>query len=308
MALVLASACGGEEPAQPVAAQPESRAAAPSTKPAPASAAPLRVEVTNGRVSVEAHDALALAVLERLASRAGFRVSAGAEAPRTVSLRLDQATLEAAIAAILAGTPYGLDYRYDSARGVHAVDVVRVGARAADAIARRTPAEAERPTSAATPPRPLEAEGHDGVSDDPIAAVDLGRVLADRAAADPDSALDPETLAALSDRRDTVRAEAVAELGTEGPDLETVIAFAKADPSPLVRGAAIDALGDDGRFGALAAVLAALDDPDPNVVLRAIAVIEDAGDATLVVRIGLLARHGSSAVRARAAEALEQLE
>jgi hypothetical protein len=146
-ALALTSACGGEQRCAPLAVEPEARAAAselapgarrlpaPGAKTAPASVAPIRVEIAEGRVSVEAHDALALAVLERLAARAGFGVSAPEETPRTVSLRLAQATPEAAIAAILAETPYGLDYRYDSARGAHAIDVVRVGARRAEASA-----------------------------------------------------------------------------------------------------------------------------------------------------------------------------
>jgi hypothetical protein len=266
------------------------------------------VEVADGRASVEAEDALALAVLERLGERAGFRVAARTDTPRRVSLRLDGVTLEHAIAVILAETPYGIDYRYDAAKGAHAIETVRVGS--ADSGSRSAAlGEAERGLGERLETRPpslppaaeIEGPAEEG------GAIDLAAFLARRRALEDDSGTDPEVIDALLDPRDSVRAEAVGALETEGVDLQTAIAFAKADPSPRVRAAAVDALGEDGRYAAMQVVVKALDDPDPTVVLRAIAVIESEGDATLASRLEPLAQHRDDAVRARVAEALAEL-
>ncbi len=282
-AFVLTCGCGAEQAAGPVAVEPPARAAGS-----------LRVEVSGSGVDVEAHDALALEVLDRLAQQARFSVVTRAAVPHNVSLRLEKATLEAAIAAILAGLPYALDYRYDAARGSHAIDTVRVGAEPVSVAAPNAAPATERPAIEASEPE--------------LEVVDLDRLLAERVARDPDADTEPELLAALADSREDVRAEAVGDLGTTEADLQTAIAFSKADPSPVVRAAAVDALGSDGRYAALSAVIAALDDRDPTVVLRAVAVIEEQGDASLAARLEPLTGHANTEVRTHAAAALEQLQ
>jgi hypothetical protein len=267
------------------------------------------VELTAAGVRLAAHDAFELAVLEQLAERAGFEIDAQSVEPRRVTLRLTDVPLADAIGALLAPTPYGIDYRFDAGAGVHEVALVRVGAAASARSGTGDRVEGSRVASEDERASGDDA-GRSGSLSERVARESGVREprRGERVSLRAPAVQDPETAAALVDPDPRVRAEAVGDMETEGEALPDVVDLAVNDPSPAVRTAAVEALGDEGTHMAVEALLATLDDPDPQVLLAAIEAIEMTGDESILGRVAPLTQHSSPAVREAAQEALEFLE
>jgi HEAT repeat protein len=116
-----------------------------------------------------------------------------------------------------------------------------------------------------------------------------------------------ERVAKLADPDPEVRASEVASLEPEAEGLQQLERALAADPDPLVRIAATEALADGDSFGAVEALLRALSDSDPSVVIAALDGLEFAADETVIPRLQPMLQHPAPEVRAKAAETIEFL-
>jgi hypothetical protein len=294
--LLLVAACGREPARSPAPAAPPSRAA---ESPAPDLPPPgeARAARLGGRYSVLATDAAPAEILAALAAAAGFEVegAGGApEAPRSLALR--EVTLESALASILGGVAYDVQFAPGTgAAGAMPTPIrVRIARDPAGAGPRPGPTpEAPRPR----PPPGTEAGAEASSARDP-AALESARAEAERA----------ESVArGWTDPRDAVRLEAVAQMDPEAaPDRARLGALLRADPSPEVRIAAAEALAEGDPFAVMDALLGALEDPEPEVIAAAVRALEDvyeeAPSPRIRERIQGLAQHRDATVREAVAE------
>jgi HEAT repeat protein len=81
--------------------------------------------------------------------------------------------------------------------------------------------------------------------------------------------------------------------------------LATADPSPGVRIAAAETLGDDGTFQAIVELVGMLEDPEPDVLVATLEALDQSGDESIEPYVKPLASHPDSQVRERANEMLE---
>ncbi len=287
-------------------------------EPAPPAPGANLVELADGRVHLALREASPLAVLEVLGARAGFALAVGDVRAEPVTMRLDDASLAEALAALLRGIPYGIDYVLDPTTGAHRVGAVRVGTFREPQIvgvaqppgAGETTDATDRATRAEALRRRLERERQERrvaqveraaarTRDPEETGALLGRFLATAR---------ERSQASLDDPDPEVRAEAVAAMDVEGSELDRLIETARSDPDPSVRAAAAERLGDEGTHRAVAGLLDTLGDSDPSVLLAAIQAVESAGDESLVARLEPLTHHPDPQVRAAAGEAIASLE
>jgi len=280
-------------PMAPVAPAPAARRAAPAAPPEAALALPegtVRVTRSGAGFTVLAHRAPPFEALTALGEAAGFRTEVGAGAPEAAPLllALESASLEDALAAILAGIPYHVHYEFADGdlspkRPFEGREVVltRVGVGEM-AAAGAAPATAVPPRRPADPGRrgpPPRAEGRRFGSkragpDDPERA----RQREEAAARERERA--EKVARQWDDPREDVRLEAVELMEPEGEDLARLEALLQADPSPEVRVAAAETLADGEAFEVMDGLLGALGDPDPGVVAAVVRGLEDVyGDA-----------------------------
>jgi len=285
-ALLALLACRDPEPGEPMKAQP--------LPPAEAEASRLRVSrAEGGRLRVVARAAPRRQVLEELARSAGFTVNEGLGGlpARDLDLDLEAASVEEALALVLADVPRHLHYEPAPGTGEATLRRVTVG-RLPDAEAAAA-AEAEPPAAQRVSPsgrRPVDA------------------VPSER-----------ERLAAIEAARDSRDPEArayAASLMRPEEELEALLALLARDPDAQVRASAASSLGDaeggETAFRAGEALLAAVGDVDPAVAAAAIGALEDVHDLVpdprYRARIAPLARHPDARVRAAAASFLEWTE
>jgi len=262
--------------------------------PAEAEASRLRVSrAEGGRLRVVARAAPRRQVLEELARSAGFTVNEGLGGlpARDLDLDLEAASVEEALALVLADVPRHLHYEPAPGTGEATLRRVTVG-RLPDAEAAAA-AEAEPPAAQRVSPsgrRPVDA------------------VPSER-----------ERLAAIEAARDSRDPEArayAASLMRPEEELEALLALLARDPDAQVRASAASSLGDaeggETAFRAGEALLAAVGDVDPAVAAAAIGALEDVHDLVpdprYRARIAPLARHPDARVRAAAASFLEWTE
>jgi hypothetical protein len=339
--LISSGGCGNaERDAAP--ASREARSARPPAA-APSKSQPrLVVEVAGDRVRLIAREIARRELLEELAFEAHFVLELGDFEPQRVTLRLEDASLDEVLGAVLVGTPYGIDYDFD-----RRVQTLRVGsfeeppvalvpvARDESAIGVRG---GESILNAPSPDRPaslrerqiLEEAELQRLLDDPrpdvrAAAAELERVLDDspsdaRAAAaereplldDPPSDLfgaAAELKPLLDDPSPEVRAEAVYDYDHEGPlGLDPLIDLALSDPDPGVRAAAAETLGHEGSPSALSTLVETLKDPSPEVLRISIETLALVGDKHHAASIRPLLGHPDAEVREAAEIAMELLE
>jgi hypothetical protein len=295
--LVLASACGSEPPPAPAPAAPAPWPEAPpspgeSAAPEAPAAGEARAARAGDRYTVLANEASPMAALAALAEAAGFEVNrapgAPAEAPRSLALRA--APLERALAEILAGEAY--DVTFEPASGTAGGDPtpirVSVGAR-------------PRAESRARAPGAPRAGGPPGDA--------AGRAPEPRGdGAAHDEAERAERIArSWNDPRDGVRLEAVEEMDPESDeDRARLGQLLRADPSPEVRSAAAEALAEGDPFAVMGPLLAALEDPAPEVVAASVRALENVYDEApsprIRERVQALREHRDAEVREAVAE------
>jgi hypothetical protein len=273
--------CGSQESADSVATTvTDSKTAPDHTLPATGKA---HVEYVDGLVTVRSNGSLQIAVLEQLAAQAGFAIAAGRVDAQPITLQIERVALLDAIALILDGLVYTVEYDFDEASGTRFLALIAIG----DAIGYDAADSEEAAASAALG----ETRG------DPI-----GRV---REAPSEEQA---EMLAELDNPDPEARADAVFWVDLEGEALEQLTSMLQSDPDAEVRASIVDRLGDEESPAATAAVTAALQDRDPEVVLRAIEVLEfDAGDS-LIPELERLLAHPDPEVREAAEDAIWYLK
>jgi hypothetical protein len=220
-------------------------------------------------------------VLKELAREARFEVEvhAGGGPTGSVTLRAVDVPVERVLARLLGSVPYALHYEAD-AKGEGA-RLARIAFGEPDpegGIA----GEFERSRE----PQPME-------EDPQIALRDRERARPDREREPPDPARfeerQYEDIRNLEDSRTEVRIDAAESIY---PDEEGVAALAEIvtdDPDPAVRVAAAETLGQALEDpNALGALLRALRDPDPEVVIAALDGIGFIGDHTVIPELEFL--------------------
>jgi hypothetical protein len=292
-AALLAVACSGGEDALAPGAEPAPPAAAPA--PAASEATPGALDAAlpaagewhlafaNGVVSVDAFDAPRRPLLEALAQRAGFALEAAPGNWPPLTLRLEAQPLEIALP-LLVGE---LEYRAEwiGGDGAHRLAKLVVGG-----------------------PRDAAALV-DGVALRPGEVSDsLERALKAFADEDASEALSEEDALALMASEDAdARLRAVLALEGEGAGLAALTSAIERDPDPRVRAAATVGLEDSEEVIAIQALLGALDDPHPEVIIEAIDSLEFAADASIVPQLQPLLSHPDPRVRQAAANAIRLL-
>jgi HEAT repeat protein len=226
---------------------------------------------------VQSNGSLQIAVLEQLAAQAGFAIAAGRVDAQPITLQIERVALIDAIELILDGLTYTVEYDFDEASGTRFLALVAIG----DAI-----------RYGAT-----DSAAQGDARRDPI-----GR------AHEAPSEEQAEILLELDNPDPETRADAVFWIDLEGDALERLISMLQSDPDAEVRASVVDRLGEEESAAATAAVAAALRDRDPEVVLRAIEVLEfDAGD-WLIPELERLLAHPDQEVREAAEDAILYLK
>ncbi len=293
------SGCGSE-PASPDAAHTSQPADSAATTAAAASA----LRFADGRVSVSRREVLQLALLEELAARAGFALEVGGVAPRSITLRLDDAPLLDAISAILEGTAFRVEYAVDPGTGAHVLAKLHVGTLTPTPPP--TPAVPGGADAAAEQARQARSEKLHGFFAQRRENSEQ-RVRDANAATEERHARETAAIEQLADADADRRVAALDAIDPAGDASGRVSELAKLDPDPRVRAAAVERLGDADTYQATTVLLDALADPAPEVVIAALAAIEFSGDHSLLPRISALANHPNPAVREAAKEAIEGL-
>ena len=273
--LAVGLGCGSQESADSVATTVTDSKTAPD-HPIPATGK-AHVEYVDGLVTVQSNGSLQIAVLEQLAAQAGFAIAAGRIDAQPITLQIERVALIDAIELILDGLTYTVEYDLDEASGTRFLALVAIG----DAI------------------------GYGAA--DSAAQGDARRDPIGRAHEAP-SEEQAEILLELDNPDPETRADAVFWIDLEGDALERLISMLQSDPDAEVRASVVDRLGEEESAAATAAVAAALRARDPEVVFRAIEVLEfDAGD-WLIPELERLLAHPDQDVREAAEDAILYLK
>ena len=302
--LVVAAACGDDRPV-PERALPAVEAAV-ETAPSALEAAPqpaqppqppagqFRVRIHAGEVTLLANRVPRLRLLQELASAAGFEVESGAvgQPSGSVTLRAVKVPLERALARLLEGVPYALHYEPE-AEGQEA-SLVRLTFGALDT--REELAERREP----------RREPRRSRDDRAVARRERAREPSDPARFYRQQA---EALRGLEDRSPEGRIDAVESVYPDADGIDALAGVVANDPEPAVRKAAAENLGYSAEDPeAIGALLNALHDPEPEVVITALDAIEFVGDDTVIPELGFLLEHPDLEVREATADAIEWLE
>jgi len=294
-----------------VARSQEPESAAPSL-PAPGSA---RVSMESGRVTIRSHAAPRRVVLRELARTAGFSLEATDLEPREITLVLVQVEPELALARLLEGEPYGLDYTAQAGGG-HVIARVVIGRRSGVALENADEPAAARAHGALDEPGLVSLSEKDADRAE-IEAASAARRARTRLAEESDArrrpprsreqSLTEDDWAGLEDREPEVRLEAVEELEAVGEGEEQLMEMLLADEDASVRAAAAEQLALASSEEATNALVGALRDRDPRVVVKAIEALMLA-DESVIPELQVLEDHPDASVRMAATEAIEHLE
>jgi hypothetical protein len=283
--------CGSQEASDPVATTLTESKTAPDRPLSPHGTA--YVAYSDGRVTVRSDGSLQLAVLERLAAQVGFEIIAGKTDARPITLQIERASLIDAIALILDGLSYTLGYEFDEASGTRILARVEIGESFENGAV-------NLPKAASTDALRI----HDRVSSPAERARGDQMVpTKDAYATEQD-----ELLLSLDSPDPEERADAADWIDLDEKALERMISLLESDPDPDVRLTIVDRLGDEESPAAMAALIVALRDPDSEVVLRAIEILEFEAEEWLIPELEPLLSHRDPEVREAAQDAKEFLE
>lgn len=245
-------------------------------------------------VTVLANRAPRMRVLEDLGREAGFEVAIGAgERPTgSITLRAVEVPLEQALARLLQEVPYTL--HYDAVTQGEEASLVRVAFVATGDEGKVT----ER--------RNRSSDSRRRDRDRALASREEKREVADPARLEDQQR---EAIRDLEDERREVRIDAAESLYPDAAGIDALAEALKNDPEPAVRVAAAESLGYSVEDpAALSALLRALGDPDPGVLLAALDGIEFVGDHTVIPEIQFLLEHPNAEVRQATVDAIDWLE
>jgi len=298
-----ATACDRGQPAKPTgdaSRAPQARSAPPPALPSvrqePALPKPgsALVWLSASGVTVLANRAPRMLVLQDLARQAGFELAtqAGERPTGSVTLRAVEVPLERALAGLLEGVPYTLHYGADTEGGEAGLVRVAFGAPEMEG------ALAERRARRREPRRPA--------GDRALALLEREREPADAARFEEQQW---EAVRNLEDGRPEVRVDAAESLYPNAEGIAALAAAVTNDPEPAVRVAAAESLGYAvGDPAAIAALLRALSDPEPKVLVTALDGIEFVGDHRVIPELEFLLEHPQTEVRDATVDAIDWLE
>jgi hypothetical protein len=246
---------------------------------APLGAGEWRVAVANGVVSVEAEQAPRRAVLGALAQRAGFALEAPPGEMAPLTLRVVAQPLEVALPHVVGRRSYQAEW--ESRDGRHRLAKLVLG-----------PDLGKEPDAETAALRPGEVSAA------------LQRALDESREGELTS---EEALRRVNDADAETRLRAVLALDGEGESLAALARVIEHDADPRVRAAATVGLEESEEFAAVRALVGALDDPNPEVVVEVIDSLEFAGDASVVPSLEPLLVHADARVREAAKNAIALL-
>ena len=248
-ALVALAACDRSE--KPKAPSASSGAPAPAAAATPG-AGDVVIEMRDGRVTIVCQDAPRGLVLERLAREAGFELAGDLDS-QPMTLRVDAQPLELALPALLAGSSYRAQWRWEAEPQRTTLAKLEVGEASA---ATQTAAQPKNKLGEALRER-LRAMREKKPNEK--AKADAAQRREERARTQADA------LEELRSSNPEMRMEAVADIEPEGPALSPLLDALANDPDPRVRAKIAEQLADAEGCTTALALANATGDPDPAV-------------------------------------------
>lgn len=292
------------------------------------------VELRDGRVWLDLSGDGQLTALGQLAKAADFDLELHAFRPRPAAIRLEGVTLAEAVAALVGDASFAFEYAFDAEQARHEIVVLHVGTSGLTL----SPAaghgggireDGATPSPGRSPPdseTDALAEGERSVTRETSSRARIESAR-ERVAALRESlrraegeqrrelgneydqateAFQEQLREALSDPDPFVRAQMLGEIEIDSGDARHRIGLlARSDPSPRVRVAAAETLGEDGTFQAVAELIGMLDDREPDVLIATLEALDFSGDESIEPYIEPLSGHPDSQVREKANEMLE---
>jgi hypothetical protein len=292
-ALLLAgceSGNNGNQPPVPTGAQPADATTAPVEPARPASGGKtvpggeLDIGISDTEVTITANAVSQQTILYQLATQAGFEITEAGVPWEVVTLAIEVADLHAALVALLKQHPYQIIYEFDADRQADTLARVVVG----DPLAGR--------------------EGTQSAADTATTADTRGSGMLPGATEATLSAEEQDYLTELLDPSPEVRADAADSIEPVGIALEYLATIVTTDPSAEVRIAAAGTLEDSKDPRALEALIMALQDEHPEVLVEVIDALGYAGNRLTITRLQPFLEHPDEDVRDAAESALDLLE
>lgn len=251
-----------------------------------------------GYLSVEANSAPRLPLLVNLAEAAEFAFqNNGGDLP-PLTIQFEDLALDEALPLLLGDLSYQTEWVSDPQTRWHRLTSLVVGEQTAKTdSALRKDAESARDEVARIP-----------YEEEVQVRAAVAEAIEQRSTSEWPSLGADELLRRAADSDPEVRLRAAIELEPEEEGLDRLIDLLANDPDPRVRAAATASLENSDSFGAVEALLAALRDPNPEVVVEVIDSLEFAGDASSIRHLEPLLAHEDSRVREAASEAIDFLE
>jgi HEAT repeat protein len=233
-------------------------------------------------VSVDALAAPREPLLRQLARDAEFALASdGSEWP-PLTLRIDAIPLELALPRLVGDLGY--DAEWQTRNGGHRLVKLTVGT--------------DRPRAQPGGPDEVDAAAAD-------VSATLERALEAQSAMPPSPEERAAQAALVTDPDPEQRIRAALALEPEGEGLKQLLDMLANDPDPRVRAATTASIENSEEFAAVRALVDALHDPNPEVVVEVIDSLEFAADASIVPDLEPLLGHEDPRVRQRAAEAID---
>lgn len=206
----------------------------------------LEIEILDTGVAITANAVSQQTILYTLATQAGFEITYAGVPWEVVTLTIEAENLHAALVELLKQHPYQIIYEFDTNRQADALKRVVVGdLLAGQEWLQPTPA----PDTGITPDLPDYRMMH--------GATEASLSVEDRA-----------YLTQLMDPSPEVREEAAASIEPTGIALDHLASIVTTDPSPEVRTAAAGTLEDSKDPKAFQALIMALQDENPEVLVE----------------------------------------
>lgn len=246
----------------------------------------LEIRILDTGVTITAKAVSQQTILYRLATQAGFGVKEAGVPWKVVTQTIKAENLHAALVALLKQYPYQIVYEFDAERQADTLKRVVVGTLLAGQ-------ECQQPTPAAD----------SGMSPD----IPEYKILNSPTEASL-SAEDQAYLKQLMDPSPEVREDAASNIDPTGIALDHLASIVTTDPSPDVRIAAAETLGDSKDPKALDALVLALQDENPEVLVEVIDALVSLENRRVIPYLQPLLQHPDEDVRDAAEYALEQFD
>jgi hypothetical protein len=262
-----------------------------------------------GRLSVTANAAPRLPLFERLAEVAEFVLETDGGDWPLLTVRFDDLVLAQALPRLLGDLTYRAEWIVEEGGGPHRLASLVVCERVAETRSQGGE-RAERHQPDVAPATGEEATVAESFRDRRATVVGAAvtEVLRDGWAPGGTELEADELLAQLDDPDPEIRLRAAIEIEPEGEALDRLADLLVSDPDPRVRAATAANLESADSYGAVEALVVALDDPDPDFVLELIDSLEFAGDASNTWHLEPLLEHPDPRVREAATEAIDFLD